>query len=153
MTVGTAGERWRAVDERWRWALAISVGLNLFLAALLAAHLLRGTDEVPPTSPSGRIERLAASLPPADGDKLRAAMQAASGRITADLDDYRAAQDQVRAVLRADPFDPAALREAMREVQARHAVLSAAIQEVVAKAAAAMSPAGRDELAEWPHKH
>jgi uncharacterized membrane protein len=154
MTAGTAEvARWRATGERWRWALALSIGLNLFLAALLVAHLLRGAPEEAPATPAERIERLAASLPAADGDKLRAAMQAASGRITAELDDYHAAQDKVRAALRTDPFDPAALRQAMEEARARHATMSLAVQEVVAAAAAAMSPAGRAGLAEWPKKH
>jgi uncharacterized membrane protein len=146
------GERWRVADERWRWVLALSVGLNLFLAALLVAHLLRDRDEEP-TTPSARIERIAASLPQADGDKLRAAMRAASGPITAELDDLHAAQDKVRAALRADPFDPAALRQAMQEARARHAAMSAAVQDVVAAAAAEMSPVGRAGLAEWPRRH
>ena len=152
MTAALGGERWRIAGERRRWALAFSVGLNIFLAALLVAHLLRGSDGATPPTPAERIERLAASLPPADGDRLRAAMQAASGGIAAALDEFRAAQDRVRAALRADPFDPAALRQAMQEAQVRHAAMGAAIQEVVATAAARMSPAGRAGLADWPRK-
>ncbi|MFO1059809.1 MAG: periplasmic heavy metal sensor [Dongiaceae bacterium] len=153
MTAALGGERWRIAGERRRWALAFSVGLNVFLAALLVAHLLRGPAEATPPTPAERIERLAASLPQADGDRLRAAMQAASGGIAAALDEFRAAQDRMRDALRAEPFDPAALRRAMQEVQGRHAALGTAIQEVVATAAAGMTPAGRAGLAAWPRKH
>jgi uncharacterized membrane protein len=153
MTAAVGGERWRIAGERRRWALAFSVGLNLFLAALLIAHLLRGPAAEAPPTPAERIDRLAASLPQPDGDRLRAAMHAASGRITAELDDFRAAQDRVRAALRADPFDAAALRQAMQEARDRHATMGASVQEVIAAAAAEMSPAGRAGLAAWPGKH
>jgi uncharacterized membrane protein len=136
----------------WRWGLVASVALNLFLVALVATHLLSHPRGGRRMAPVMRIDSLAATLPAPDGDKLRAALQARSGEIGAALDRFRAAQDEVRARLRSEPFDLAALKRAMAEAQGRHQVMEAAIQDLIAGAAAEMSAAGRDKLAVWPRR-
>ena len=140
------------MSRPWRWGLGASIALNLFLVALVAGHLLghpRGGRRMAPVM---RIDSLAATLPAPDGDKLRAALQARSGDISAAVDRFRAAQDKVRAVLRSEPFDPAALKQAMAESQDRHLAMEAAIQDLIAGAAGEMSAAGRAKLAEWPRR-
>jgi uncharacterized membrane protein len=138
------------VNARWRWALGASIALNVFLVALIVTHLVghHGEKHFKPTM---RIDMLAATLPPADGDKLRAALQARKD-IAAGIDDLRAAQDKERGVLRAQPFDEAALRQAMAEVQARRRVVEMAIHDLIAGVAGQLSPEGRAKLAEWPRK-
>ena len=139
------------MNKRWRWALGASIALNVFLVALIAAHLVSHRHGEKRPRPTMRIDSLAATLPPADGDKLRAALQARKD-IAAAIDDFHAAQDKVRAVLRAQPFDEAALRQAMAEVQARHRVVESAIHDLIAGVAGQMSQEGRAKLAEWPRK-
>jgi len=139
------------VNTRWRWALGASIALNVFLVALIVAHLVGHRHGEKRVRPTMRIDSLAATLPPADGDKLRAALQARKD-IGAAIDDLRAAQDKVRAILRAEPFDEAALRQAMTEVQARHRVVESAIHDLIAGVAGQLSPEGRAKIAEWPRK-
>jgi len=140
------------VNNRWRWVLGASIALNIFfLVALTVPHLVGHRHGEKHFKPTMRIDSLAATLPPADGDKLRAALQARKD-IGAAIDDLRAAQDKVRAILRAEPFDEAALRQAMTEVQARHRVVEMAIHDLIAGVAGQLSPEGRAKLAEWPRK-
>jgi uncharacterized membrane protein len=139
------------VNNRWRWALGASIALNVFLVALIASHLVGHRHGEKRPKPTMRIDSLAATLPAADGDKLRAALQARKD-IAAAIDDLRAAQDKVRAVLRTQPFDEAALRQAMADVQARHRAVEAAIHDLIAGVAGQLSAEGRAKLAEWPRK-
>ena len=137
------------MSKRWRWAFGASIALNVFFIALIVTHLVGHRHGEKRVRPAMRIDGLAATLPPADGDKLRAALQARKD-IGAAIDDLRAAQDKVRAILRAQPFDEAALRQAMTEVQARHRVAETAIHDLIAGVAGQLSPEGRAKLAEWP---
>jgi uncharacterized membrane protein len=139
------------VSKRWRWVLGASIALNVFLVALIVAHLVGHIHGEKRLRPTMRIDSLAATLPPADGDKLRAALQARKD-IAAAIDDFHAAQDKVRAALRAQPFDEAALRQAMAEVQARHRTVELAIHDLIAGVAGQLSPEGRAKIAEWPRK-
>jgi uncharacterized membrane protein len=139
------------MSARWRWGLAASIALNLFLVALIATHLLSPQHAGRRMAPTTRIDSLAATLPTPDGDKLRAALQARSD-IGAALDELRAAQDKVRGILRTEPFDQAALKQAMAAARARHQVVEAAIQDLIAGVAGQMSAEGRAKIAEWPRK-
>src|SRR2546430_2065116 len=126
---GARLQRWPAAERQSaERLLAADAGAR---AARDAARLLQALldRDAPPVD--ARIDGLAATLPPADGDKLRAALQARKD-IGAGIDDLRAAQDKVRAILRAEPFDEAALRQAMTEVQARHRVVEMAIHDLIA---------------------
>ena len=136
--------------QRLQWLLAASLALNLFLVALIAAHLLRRPGHERWARPAMVIERLAASLPRADGDKLRAALAARNTEVGVLVDAFRAAQDEVRAALRSQPFDEAALARAMADAETAHAALEKAIHGLMANAAGQMSPEGRAGLANWP---
>ena len=96
-----------------------------------------------------RVERLAATLPPADADMLR-------GQINANRQTHRRraapisrARRTIRATLRHEPFDAEAMRAAMAKTRAARQAFDQVIQGVFA-AAAQMSPAGRHALADWP---
>lgn len=143
-------------DRPTRALLIASLGLNLFVigaaGALLARHYVAPPAPVAserPRTAAARIERLAVTLPAADAETLRAAFRARAGAVEATRDVLNRAYDHTRAMLRRDPFDPAALRGAMaasREARTRYEL---ALHDVIAAAAAAMTPAGRDRLADW----
>ncbi len=59
----------------------------------------------------------------------------------------------MRAALRAEPFDAAAVRSAMADTRAARQALDLALHDVIATAAAEMSPAGRNSLANWSPPH
>ena len=134
-----------------RWLLLGSLALNLFFVGVVVAIAFRA-----PASPSWdrnifvRVERLAATLPPADADLLRGGITASRGAIEEAQTNYRASQNVIRETLRQDPFDPAAMQTAMANSRAARQNFDQAVQGVFASSAAQMSSAGRHALADWP---
>jgi uncharacterized membrane protein len=134
-----------------RWLLLGSLALNLFFVGVALALAVRA-----PAPPSWdrnvfvRVERLAASLPPADADRLRGQIQTDRATIEATQAKYRAAQDEIRATLRREPFDVEAMRAVMAKTRAARQNFDQVIQGVFAVAASQMSSAGRNALADWP---
>jgi uncharacterized membrane protein len=134
-----------------RWLLLGSLALNLFFVGVALALAVRA-----PAPPSWdrnvfvRVERIAATLPPADADLLRGQIKANREAIESTQTIYQAAQDAIHATLRLEPFDDAAMRAAMAKTRAARQNFDQVIQGVFAGAAAQMSPAGRYGLADWP---
>jgi uncharacterized membrane protein len=143
-------------DRTSRVILLISLALNLFFLGLISAgpvkHLFhphqRGVVE-PSRSAAERIDRLASTLPADDADKLRAAFHTKERTLESAHAAYRKAQGSMRSTLRAQPFDVSALRSAMTDVRTARQSLDAVLQDVIATAAAEMSPTGRNKLADW----
>ena len=134
-----------------RWLLLGSLALNLFFVGVAIAMAIRAP--APPTWDRNvfvRVERLAATLPPADADLLRGGINADRKQIEEAQAQYRGAQDEIRAILRQEPFDAAAMRAAMAKTRAARQNFDQNLQGVFADAAAKMSPAGRHALADWP---
>jgi uncharacterized membrane protein len=126
-----------------------SLALNLFFIGIIAALFVR-TPAPAPRNIGARIERLAMTLPPVDGAKLRAQFNAERGAVEGARADYEKARDGIRTVLRREPFDAAAMQEAMSKTQAARQGFDQTLQTMIAKAAAQMSPSGRQALADWP---
>jgi hypothetical protein len=89
-------------------------------------------------------------LPGADADVLRAEYGVNSATVDASREAYRKAQDDVRATLRGEPFQPEAMRAAMSQTRSARQAFDQLLQDVIASAAAKMSAAGRNKLADWP---
>lgn len=150
-----------AGSRRMRRVLFVSVAANVFLVAVILSFLASwwlGTGWLAFSGPSRsdrgplRFERLASTLPAADGDRLRATVAARSDVIDAARAGLKDGQAAVQEALRSEPFDPQSLRVAMAELRARRARFYAALDDVIAAAAADMSPEGRRGLAEWPRR-
>ena len=139
------------VGRRSRSILFVSLALNLFFIGAWAAFAWRhyAWERHGGWNPATRIERLAASLPAGDGEKLRGEFRAHQGNIEAAITVYRQAQRRMREALRADPFNAGALRAAMAEARTARGKLDEALQDVIATAGAAMTPEGRRSLADW----
>jgi uncharacterized membrane protein len=139
-----------------RLLLLLSLALNLFFIGAGLALLVQSGGLGGSTAPvavdrsiAGRIERIAATLPPADGEKLRADYKADRNQIDQAHASYRRMQDEVRAALRAQPFDVAALRTAMTSMQVARQTYDRHLQDFFARLAPEISPAGRQRLADW----
>ena len=143
-------------DRATRWLVLASLALNLFFIAaggtLVARHYLATPASTAPLdrSVAARMERLAATLPAADADILRAEYRAKATNVDGARTTYRNAQDEVRRILRAEPFQADVMRAAMSEQRSARQVFDQLLQDVVASAAARMSAPGRDKLSEWP---
>jgi uncharacterized membrane protein len=153
----SAGLILRGSDGSSRWLLLTSLALNLFFIGIGSALLLQSARSDPPAqaagsdrSVAGRIERIAATLPREDADRLRAAYQARRDEIDGTRAAYRDRQGGVSAALRAQPFDLDALKAAMAEMRAARQAFDRRIHEFFALQAAEMSTAGRQKLAERP---
>jgi len=139
-----------------RWLLLASLALNLFFIGVVGAIAVRGYVDAPAApapidrTAAGRTERLAATLPAADADKLRAEFATRREPIEAAQANYRRMQDRIRDVLRREPFDVEAMRAAMTETRAARNTFELTLQAMIATAASEMSPEGRKKLAEWP---
>ena len=146
-----------AGDRTSRIVLLASLALNLFFLGVMSAGAVRHYWPHPPRhlaiepsrSAAERIDRLAATLPPEDAEKLRAEFRRSEATLEAAHVAYRRAQEAIRTALRADPFDVAALRSAMLESRTARQSLDVAVQDIIASTAAEMSPAGRSKIAEW----
>lgn len=126
-----------------------SLALNLFFIGAAIALLIRDPIPSPPRNIATRIEELAKSLPPADGAKLRGAYARDHTEVNVARTEYEKARDGIRAVLRREPFDAAAMQEAMSKTRAARQQFDEALQGMIAKTAAEMSPAGRRAMADW----
>jgi len=134
-----------------RWLLLGSLALNLFFVGVAVAMAVR--SPAPPAWDRNvlvRVERIAATLPPADADLLRSQIAANRETIEDAQTKYRTAQDSIRATLRQDPFDAAEMRAAMAKTRAARQNFDQVIQGVFAGLAPQMSSAGRHALADWP---
>lgn len=134
-----------------RWLLLGSLALNLFFVGIAIAMAVRAP------APSYwdrnvfvRVERLAATLPPADAEILRSEINANQSAIKDAQTSYHAAQDRIHEMLRQEPFDAEALRAAMAKTRAGRQAFDQTIQGVFAVIASKISPTGRQALADWP---
>jgi uncharacterized membrane protein len=144
-------------DRSSRWLLIASLALNLFFIGSVSALALRHVMARPqaaeterPRTAAARIERLAAPLPAADAEKLRAAFRARAGEAESAREALNRAYERLQAALRAQPFDPAQLRAAMADARAARPPYEVVMQDIFAAGAAGMSPEGRIKLADWP---
>lgn len=135
-----------------RWLLLGSLALNLFFVGVAIAMLIRG-PEPPPTWDRNvfvRVDRIAATLPPADGNILRGSINNIQPTLEAAQTEFRASQDSIRDAVRQEPFSVEAMRAAMTRTRAARQNFDQIVQGAFADAAAKMSPSGRQALAAWP---
>ena len=144
-------------DRSTRWWLIGSLALNLLfigtIGTLAVRHALAPSQQAAterPRTAAARIERLAAPLPPADAEKLRAAFRARDAVAEGGREGLNRAFERIQAAMRAEPFDAAQLRAAYGEVRAARPVYEQAMQEIIASAVSDMSREGRAKLSEWP---
>jgi uncharacterized membrane protein len=142
---------------RVRWLLLGSVALNLFFVGAAGAVAFRYQSPVPLAtvgridhSLAGRLDRIAASLPPADAEIMRAQLRGDVEKIAAAQADLRLSQEDVRKSLRIEPFDPDAVRTAMTENRTAREYFEQVLHDMIASAAANMTVVGRNKLADWP---
>ncbi len=143
-----------------RWLLLGSLALNLFFVGAAGAVAIRYSGPVPLAavaridhSMAGRLDRIAANLPPADAELVRAQLRIEAVKVAAAQADLRLAQEDVRKSLRAQPFDADAMRTAMAESRTAHDNFDQVMHDTIAAAAANMSVVGRARLADLRLEH
>jgi uncharacterized membrane protein len=141
---------------RLRWLLLGSLALNLFFAGAAGAVAFRYSSPVPLAtvtridhSLAGRLDRIAANLPPADAALLRTQLRQEAIKVAAAQADLRLSEEDIRKSLRAQPFDADAMRTAMAENRAARENIVQVLHDTIASAASKMSLVGRTKLADW----
>jgi len=134
-----------------RWLLLASLALNLFFVGIALAMVVRAP------APSYwdpnvfvRVERLAATLPPADAEILRKQIDANRAAIEDAQTKYHSARQHIHEVLRQEPFDVGAMRAATAQTRTARLNFDQTVQGVFADIAAKITPGGRQALANWP---
>ena len=142
---------------RMRWLLLGSLTLNLIFAGAATMSFTRHSAAVPlePVShltrgAETRLDRMATTLPEPDAQIMRSFIRAQAAKVVAAQANLRLSQEDLRTSLRAEPFNPAAVRAAMAQTSAARDNFDQVLQDVIASAAAKMSPMGRSKLADWP---
>lgn len=142
--------------SHWRWLLLGSLVLNLLFVGAAGAVAIRYSDTAPLATVTridhsliGRVDRIAAKLPPADAAVLRTQLRTNALKVAAAQADLRLAQEEVRSSLRAQPFDADAMRAAMTKSRAAHDNVDLVIHDLIAATAPKMSALGRLKLADW----
>ena len=137
-----------------RRAVLLLLALNLFLIGIIGAFVVRYYSGEPAphrkTGPAHRIETMSALLSQQDAITLRLEFTKKSEAVERATDALRQAREKVRLALRIDPYSLAATQAAMTEAGALHQQLEQLMQDVIATAAAKMTPEGRERLADWP---
>jgi uncharacterized membrane protein len=141
---------------RMRSLLLGSLVLNLLFVGAAGAVAFRYTSPVPLATiaridhnVASRLDRIAASLPPADSQIMHEQLRHDAAKVAAAQADLRLSQEEVRKTLRAEPFDADAMRSAMATNRAAHDGFDLVLQNTIAAAAAKMSVVGRSKLADW----
>jgi uncharacterized membrane protein len=142
---------------RTRWLLLGSLTLNLIFAGVATVSLTRHSAAVPlepvthmSRGAEHRLDRIATTLPEPDAQIMRSFIRAQTAKVVAAQANLRVSQEDLRTSLRAEPFNPGAVRAAMAETSTARDNYDQVLQEVIASAAAKMSPEGRSKLADWP---
>jgi uncharacterized membrane protein len=139
-----------------RWLLLTSLVVNVVFMGAAGAVALRYTGTVPLTNVMrarhnmiARLNEIAATLPSADADLLRAEIGIDERQVATAQADLRLSHEAVRNTLRAEPFDPGAMRAAMAADRQAHENFEFVLHDVIAAAVAKMSVGGRNKLADF----
>ena len=132
-----------------RWLLLGSLALNLFFVGVAVAMAIRAPAPRWDPDVFVRVERLSATLPPADADILRGAYQANHDRIAGAQAAYQDGRRSIHTILRQDPFKIEDLRDAMAKTRAARQAVDQAVQSVFADTVVKLSPAARHAVADW----
>jgi uncharacterized membrane protein len=143
-------------DRGARRFTLISLALNLFFIGIAATLFVRYYTAAPSVvtftidrRPAARIERIAATLPPADAAIMRAAYRDNAATLDASRSDFEDSVSVIRQTFRTEPYDIEATRKAMNEARAKRQHFDELLHGAIATAAARMSHAGRVKLAEY----
>ncbi len=127
--------------------LGCSLALNAFLLALVGTHLVHATAPVATNAPESPIDRMAASLAPADAARFRAAIEARRPDFQPARDAVSAAHLAVAAAIGRVPYDPDAVRSALEQWQESWRAFTSRFDQAFLASVGVLSDDGRARLA------
>jgi uncharacterized membrane protein len=136
--------------SRLALALFLSLGVNLFLAGLLAGHgLAHRTEEPPPFDElrGGEVAARIRSLPATDQLKLRQGLRDHWMALVAARQAWRKSRQHAAEVLRQPSYDPKAMADAFAQVRTATTQAQLQLHTALVDALGRLSPESRDSLA------
>jgi len=137
------------LTKRLGIALALSVGINLFLVGAITTHLLRR----PPTGPPMRdrdggqfLFRATEGMSPEGRSTVRAIMKRHRSGLMPRRKAMRQARRDVQTALEKEPFDRALLKRNLARLRGETSSAQEELHEAMSEAAGNMSAADRKEL-------
>ena len=121
--------------------------LNVFLVALVVAHLARSGWRPRRATQRRPLGRIIAQLPPDEADKVRSVLDRERPSYQAARDKVSAAHREVAAAIGQTPYDEAAVRSALADWQASWHEFSTRFNLVFLDAVRTLSDQGRARLA------
>ena len=138
--------------EPWRTRLLwLSLGLNLFAAALVGTAIAMHKQHDGPSGPPGfdmLVRRIAGRLDPADAEAFRAAMAKEQPWYDLGRRKIDEAREAVSRAVGREPYDPAATAAALQAMQEQMRESGTRFDESLALAVGRLSQGGRTQLAE-----
>src|ERR1700720_1445049 len=143
---------------RLRWLFVTSLALNVFFVGAAGAVAFRysGAGTVPLSNVAqinrdvaNRLNEIAASLPAADAEVMRAELRANAEKVASAQADLRLSREELRDDLRAEPFDANALRAAMAANRAARENFELILTGALVPRADKVAVVGRNKLADW----
>jgi uncharacterized membrane protein len=129
-----------------RWALLVSLGLNLVAAGVIGGALIKGPPPAPVTGPA--LWRYARALPDPYRHDLGQALRASRGDWAGAREALRGQQAALAAALTAEPFDPKAVEAVLtRQTQVTDDLAGRGVGLLLAQIGR-MDPSGRAAYAE-----
>ena len=130
--------------RRLALGLWVSLGVNVFLATLIGAHLLHRPA---PRLEMGLLsERVIRGLPEQDAGRVTAIMARERPRFRASRERLNAARDSLASAITRLPYDPVLVSQRLEEFRQRWQELSDRFAEVLLPVLADLSPEGRAKL-------
>ncbi|HYG91467.1 MAG TPA: periplasmic heavy metal sensor [Azospirillum sp.] len=123
-----------------------SLGLNLFLGAMLvsAYHHQQPAPSLP--MPDRLVERVAPDLPEADAERVRRAFTAKRAQFAALDEEYRQATQRVRAAAAREPLDREELRALIDSARAARRRIGDLVEETMLSLLPELSLSARERL-------
>jgi uncharacterized membrane protein len=129
--------------------LGASLGLNLFLAGVIGAHMLRPMlAGPPPGSAEGPLGRLIGALPPDDAQRVRAVLERERPNYVDARMQISVARREVAAAIARTPYDEAAVRAALSDWHDSLQRFAARFDVALLEALGTVSDHGRTRLAD-----
>lgn len=123
--------------------LILSLGLNLFLAGLIAGKLFRDRSRLGEAQPLATVSRTMEWLPAKDRRQIEKAMKVRRAAIARDFRNMRRARSRVVRIISENKYNEQELEEALRKVRQIQEKTQAAFHEVIVEVIPKLPPEER----------
>lgn len=137
--------------NKWVWALAVSLGLNLFFSGFLVSRCSRTQtvdDDRGRRAQGPLMFRVREALGDSVSDEVNELLEQHRQAVRGSRRELRRARTEARQALEAEPFEPQELRTALERLRESSVSTQETLHEGLLKLAESVSPEQRKQLAD-----